>query len=175
MPVMSKLQRAKMAKEYASGSSLAELSRAYGVSDDTVRAHCYPKKPTAKEFTPNRVESEGRKQTYRENINWALGAAGEYLRTKARPKMCPNDSAWFLYCCAIEEPKDFLAKVSAVEKSAEEVGGSEIKKSTRKSLVEIETFLEMLDGEEEESETTDGNSDTMRPLQDSAPSVVCSD
>lgn len=166
MPVMTKLQRARMAKGFASGSSLAELSREYGVSEDTVRTHCYPKKPSTKEFAPDRVESEGKKQSYRENINWAMEAAGEYLRTKVRPKICPNDSAWFLYCCAIEEPKDFLAKVSAVEKSTEDPTGAESKKSTKKSLAEIETFLENLNGKEEKSETTNGSSDIVRPLQD---------
>jgi len=139
---------------FAGGDTITEIARDLGLTETTVRKHC----SQGCQNNSNRVESEGKQQTYRENLAWALNAAGEYMRTKARQKTCPNDSAWFLYCAALEEPKDFLAKVSAVEKSADDTEGKEFKRSTRKSLEEIERFLEDLDyGKEEKSETAVGD------------------
>ena len=58
--------------------------------------------------------------SYRENLRWALDAAGEFQRTKNYPVECPNNSAWYLLTQAIEDAKDFLAKLGQVEVKASE-------------------------------------------------------
>jgi hypothetical protein len=125
------------------GKSRKSVAKAFNVSLKTISHHAGP--------IHGKVQSLGKEQTYRENINWAMTAAGSFLRTGEKPTVCPNDSAWFLYNQACDEPKDFLAKVGAVEKGAESAEDPEIKKSTRKTLAEIETFLEKLDEENQEN------------------------
>ena len=127
---------AEMKRRFDLGEDIESLSAAYKVSPRTVARQCAEKEV---------VQSSGIEQSYRANINWALSAAGEFSRTGIEPKTCPNDAAWFLYQQAIDDPKDFMAKVSAVEKSAESEDGKEDKKSTKKTLSEIESFLERLE------------------------------
>jgi len=89
--------------------------------------------------------NEEKEQTYRENLNWAISAAGEFLRTNREPGKCPNNIAWFLYKQAIAEPKDFMAKVTQIEsKIVDDITTQEINRSVKHSLQEIETFLENL-------------------------------
>ena len=136
-----------MRRRLDAGESRKSIARLFNCSLKTISHHAGP--------IHNRVQSLGKEQTYRENINWALTAAGAFLRTREKPTECPNDAAWFLYNQACDEPKDFLAKVGAVEKGAESSDDPEIKKSTRKTLAEIETFLEKLDEENHSEENTE--------------------
>ena len=127
----------EMKRRYDRGESIPDLAISYNAHPRTIRRYVCP--------TIKRVKSEGIKQTYRENINWALSTAGEFLRTEVEPETCPNDAAFFLYQQAIDDPKDFMAKVAAIEKSAEDSADNTVKVSTKKTLSEIESFLERLE------------------------------
>ena len=100
------------------------------------------KEPTAKPTSYN-CKLLGVQQTHRENLQWAMNAAGEFMRTGQSPVKCPNNSAWFLYVQAVDEPKDFLAKVTSVESKADDGESTrQVKESTKNSLEEINAFLE---------------------------------
>lgn len=139
-------QRDELRRRYANGENAEDIAKYFNLHVSTVRKigrRRIPKEIVP--FDPTSVRSEGREQTYRENLNWAINAAGEHLRTKKNPMICPNDAAWFLYCQAIEEPKDFMQKVGQVEsKAAEEDPRKDIVRSSRKTLEEIKDFLENL-------------------------------
>ena len=98
------------------------------------------------------IPSQGKKQSYRENLRWAIDAAGKRIRTKEEPDECPNDSAWYLYVQAIQDPKDFLAKVGQIEakSSAKEELEEDDRKQATKSIEEIDEMLATL--EEEKSD-----------------------
>ena len=98
------------------------------------------------------VPSDGRELSYRENIRWAAAAAGRWLRIRKEPESTPNDSAWFFYVMAKEEPKDFMTKISAVE--AKDTGEGEDERVTRregnrmiKQLDDMIGELSMIEGE----------------------------
>ncbi len=83
--------------------------------------------------------------SYRDNLSWAMAAAGEFLRTKQNPGLCPNDSAWFLYVQAVEAPKEFMAKVGQIEsKNDEGEGRRELIKGGRRSIRELDAMLDEL-------------------------------
>lgn len=94
------------------------------------------------------VVFEDRDCTYRENLTWAMGAAGEYLHTKQHPGLCPNYSAWFLYMQAVENPKEFLTRIGQIEaKNDESETKRALMKGGRKSVAEIDAMLEELEEE----------------------------
>jgi AraC-like DNA-binding protein len=163
-------KRRLIQKRYAEGVGIEELARDYGMSPKTIKKHC----GGAHGPRSLRVESEGRVQSYRDNLAWAMQAAGEYLRTQKRPSICPNDSAFFLYHQAIDDPKDFLSKVAAIEKGVDDSDDREGRASTKRTLNEIKAFLRGLDAPEENNETkaedqaTTGISDSVRQLPDFA-------
>lgn len=97
-------------------------------------------------------ENEGRKQSHRENLNWALEAAGLFLRTNEQPKICPNDKAYFLYRQACSDGKEFLTKVTQVESKSgsDEEADRLSKQGSERSIQELEEMLETL-GEKEEA------------------------
>ena len=68
------------------------------------------------------VKCDGVQQSYRENLSWAMAAAGERLRTGAKPSACPNDAAWYLYIQAVDSPKEFLQRIGQIEVK-ERLGG----------------------------------------------------
>jgi hypothetical protein len=143
-PQLTPEQIAEMQKRYAAGETISELVRAYGKCRATVQRWCGPVLLNVdKPKQEKRVLSEGIEQTYRENLRWALNAAGEFALTGLRPDTCPNHSAWFLYTQAVDEPKDFMAKVaqmeSKVDVSEEE---QEMKRGSRKTIEEIHQLLE---------------------------------
>lgn len=93
------------------------------------------------------IISEGVAQSYRENLAWAMSAAGEYLRTGQHPTSCPNDAALYLYCQAIESPREFMQQVRQVEGRADDPGASAGRRAAKRSIEEIEQMLEALDEE----------------------------
>ncbi len=103
------------------------------------------------------VICEGKKQPYRQSLNWALNNAGTFLRTGLEPVTCPCDIAWYLYVQAKNEPKDFLGKVNQVEMKgdSESEDVKNAKKSGRRSIAEIDAMLATL---EEESDERDDDS-----------------
>jgi len=90
------------------------------------------------------IESEDIVQSHRKNLQWAIKAAGKFLRTKQKPETCPNDAAFFLFMQAIDQPKEFMAKVTQIESKQEEEEEADIKKSCKRSIEEIEKILEKL-------------------------------
>lgn len=95
------------------------------------------------------VKSEGKEQSHRDNLNWAISAAGETLRTGKRPTVCPNDAAYYLFMQAIDEPKDFLSRFTQVENKSSD--GDEDPRSARavqRSVDELDRMLDALDEEE---------------------------
>jgi hypothetical protein len=153
---------------YMTGEKISALGREYACGRCTIDRHVKDLRHKVSiemdEESNAKITSEGKQQSYRENLAWAIDAAGEFIRTKNAPKTCPNNSAWFLYCQAIKDPKDFHAKVSSIEKGADDALDKEVIKSTRKTLGEIEHFLERLD-EKEKDKAPARVSNEVRQLQ----------
>lgn len=138
---------------------LTRLFREYDVSEYDTNPESHPQivhfghTPGAA-FASTQIICEGIEQSYRESLRWAIEAAGAYLRTDQQPTTCPCDAAWYLYRQAIEEPKDFLAKVGQIESKgdAESEERRSFRKAGQRSVQEIDAMLSELeapDGEEE--------------------------
>ncbi len=96
------------------------------------------------------VVCEGKQQSYRDSLNWAIEAAGKYIRTGQSPVSCPCDAAYYLYDQAVKEPKDFLGRLGQVEsKGVGNEPDSDIRRAGRRSLREIEEFLKGLTNDSE--------------------------
>jgi hypothetical protein len=99
------------------------------------------------------VVNEGLNLSYRENLNWALAAAGEFLRKGSSPSSCPNDQAYYLYVQATESPKEFMQRLGQVESK----GDSELdanramRGEAKRSINEIEEMLDTLGGNKDEN------------------------
>jgi len=96
----------------------------------------------------NKVRSDNKKQSYRENLAWAMASAGEFMRTGETPAACPNDSAWYLYIQACKSPKDFCQRVAQVESKGSEENAGEVA-SARRSISELDAMLEELEEEDQ--------------------------
>lgn len=90
-------------------------------------------------------------RSYRENLRWAVDAAGRYQRTKKAPEECPNDSAYYLYQQALQDPKDFLAKLGQMETKVNERENEleDYERAGKRSINEIDDMLQTLDEENE--------------------------
>jgi hypothetical protein len=148
---------AELRRRNRAGETLVSLAREYGLDASNLARMM--------KAATGGVHCEDKDQSYRENLAWALRAAGETLRTKKQPLSCPNNSAWFLYVQACEEPKDFMAKVNQMEAKSD--NGEEEKRqqqqSTRHSLAQVEDFLDYVEsnyGTTKETQT--GNQDDSR-------------
>ncbi|MFA5767073.1 MAG: hypothetical protein WC919_04070 [Candidatus Paceibacterota bacterium] len=147
-PEFNNSERASIRKKYMAGDTLEALAKEFHSDPCEIR----------KVVTEGRgcIKCEEREQSYRENMVWAMAAAGEFIRTGLPPLTCPNNTAWFLYTQACDEPKDFMAKVNSLE--AKNDNGDEAKRqlqsSTKKSLAEIEAFLDFVETEEFENGET---------------------
>jgi len=132
---LSANQKQDLLRRYASGEPVTPMAKEYGISEAYARRLC------TKNINSFRVTSENKEQSYRENLNWALSAVGEFLRTNRRPETCPNNAAWFLYQQACTEPKDFMAKVAQVEKGDDGEAERLTRKSAQRSIAEIDEML----------------------------------
>ncbi|MFZ5830561.1 MAG: hypothetical protein ACOY3P_10755 [Planctomycetota bacterium] len=133
-------EREEMVRRFAAGESLRQLAEAYSVSVAAVRKH------VNRRMTSLRVLCDNQVLSYQENVRWALKAAGEFIRTGQRPKRCPNDSAWFLYVRAVEDPKEFMAKVAQLELRADDDAAQrETKRHAEASIEEIDAILANLE------------------------------
>ncbi len=160
----SNKRKREVLARFFGGETKKALALEYGIAESTVNrwrmeAGIYKNKHTIK-IRPemddlgnpinsvsgyNKVECEGKELDYKDNLRWALEAAGEFIRTKSPIKSCPNNQAFYLYVQAIREPKDFLAKISAMEaKEKPEVVDDEWQKECTKTEEEITRFLEEL-------------------------------
>jgi hypothetical protein len=110
-------------------------------------------RPKQQKVTPSGLnlptECADKEQSYRENLRWAINAAGEFLRSGKRPAICPNNSAWYLFVQATKDPKDFLGRVGQIESKGEDDSDKELRVSTKHSIEEIELFLQELQQGEE--------------------------
>lgn len=98
------------------------------------------------------IRCENREQSHRENLAWAIQAAGERLRTGRDPATCPNDSAFYLYTQARDDPKDFLARFTSIEAKRGD-GDSVNRAQSGKAVSEINMMLStILDDTPEEGE-----------------------
>ena len=138
---------------------LFRLFREYDLSSFDPNPDSHPQirqfgEPKSKDT--DEVFCEGKKQPYRQSLNWALDAAGNFLRTGKEPVTCPCDAAWYLYEQAKNEQKDFLAKINQVEmrgdSESEDVRNA--KKSGRRSIAEIDAMLRELESEDERDDNS---------------------
>jgi len=106
-------------------------------------------------------------QTFQENLAWAIQSAGLLLRTKQKPTECPNDTAFFLYQQACEDPKGFLGRFAQIEGKMSGEKDNELEKESKRSVAEIEEQLQALDEvkkpevKESEVEEHDPNQDLL--------------
>jgi len=101
------------------------------------------------------IVCEGIEKSYRDNLRWAAEAAGHFLRDKTQVESCPNNTAWYLYVQAIESPKEFMAKVGQIEVKVdvEEERRQNSRNESKRTISEIESYLEELIEEEENGKT----------------------
>ena len=140
----------RASKEY---ECLHRLFREYDLKAFDPNPESHPNLVMKSDIAPDNtlagVVCEERVQTYRQSLQWAIEAAGCYLRTGQRPASCPCDTAFYLYQQAIAEPKDFLGRVGQIE--AKGVGDSEEDKDTKRagkrSIKELESMLAELLGD----------------------------
>jgi hypothetical protein len=125
---------------------LRKLFREYDVSLWDPNPMSHPDVPNENQIASTGVVSEGIEQSHRENLRWAIEAAGRALRTGEAPKTAPNDSAYYLYRQALDEPKDFMGKVNQIEakgdSDADERASS--KRLGQRTVAEINQMLENL-------------------------------
>jgi hypothetical protein len=97
------------------------------------------------------MANEGRGLSHRENLLWAVEAAGEYLRTGAPPTSCPNSTAFFLFMQALEEPKDVFGKMTQIAIKAD-TERTEHRAACKRSTDEIAEMLQLLIDEPEKDD-----------------------
>jgi len=131
-----------------------DLSRWIPVKKEDAPAQTTDPHPPSAPKEDGGLVVDGHEQSYRDNLRWAIEAAGVYMRTKAQPEKCPNNAAYYLYTQAIEAPKDFMAKVGQIEskEDTEAKNKANIRKESRKSVDEINEYLDELDLDNEESD-----------------------
>jgi predicted transcriptional regulator len=139
MPSISKAAHDDIIESHEKGESTNSISARLGLKEDTVRRHIKSSQHST---------IAGRELSYRENLNWAISAAGEHSITRMHPKDCPNNTAWFLYKQALKEPKDFMAKFGQVESKSDSGENDRlVKQGTKHSIEEIDAFLKGLKNE----------------------------
>ena len=134
----------RASKEYP---CLTRLFREYDVADFDPNPESHPQIQHFGQKPAIVATSEGREQSYRDNLRWAIETAGTYMRTGNHPSTCPNDAAWYLYRQAIEEPKDFLSRVGQVESKGDNEAEEQrlSRKSGQRSLAELNEMLDTLE------------------------------
>lgn len=103
-------------------------------------------------FDFSKITCEEKEQGYRENLRWAINAAGTYLRTKRHPESCPCNAALYLYRQAISEPKDFITKVGQLENKREDNKKESLRRSVKRAVAEIDSMLIELESADERTE-----------------------
>lgn len=100
---------------------------------------------------PGGMKCENRELSYRENLDWAIEAAGKERNEGQAPETCPNNTAFYLYHQARENPKEFLGKFTqmagrGIDEAEEQ---RHARKGGERSISEIEEMLETLTPAEE--------------------------
>lgn len=133
------------------GQAIIEAAKEFPCLERLVQE--YDSTPIKKEKeSTGEVQVEGRELSHRENLNWAIEAAGKFQRIREKPKSVPNDSAFYLYHLAIDEPKDFLGKFNQIEARGddEQEKQQQIRKRGQRTIDEINDMLKTLEEEETE-------------------------
>ena len=128
---------------------LKRLFREYNVNDYDPNPDSHPGIEHWGQKVPmDGVENENLEQSFRENLAWAIEAAGKYLRTGEAPTSTPNDGAYFLFKQACEEPKDFLGKFTQVEGRGDDDKEKQrlVSRGGKKAIEEIDEMLSSLTG-----------------------------
>jgi len=132
---------------------LHRLFREYDLRefDPNPESHAEVKHYGAGKLPDGSIEIGDEPQSYRDSLRWALDAAGRRLNGE-EVTSAPCSAAFYLFRQAIEEPKDFLAKVSQLEvkADAETQAMRSARKASARAIAEIEAMLEELEVEEEE-------------------------
>lgn len=130
---------------------LKMIFRDYDIKEFDPKPESHPdilyKSDLVSDNTLNGVVCENTEQTYKENLQWAISAAGKERRTGEKPKTCPNDTAYYLYIQAISEPKEFMSRLGQVEikhSNSESEEDKEINRSGKRSVKEIEYMVQEL-------------------------------
>jgi len=154
-------------KRYIVGEPLKEIAADYGVKPTTLRNRFVRNgvkrgenmdqgltrsvvDTIKREQANERIECEDIHQSYRQNLAWAIDAAGHYLRTKEFPATCPNNSAYFLLQQALDSPKEFMTKVNQIEGRKDEEDQT-LQAASKRAIEEIDAMLATLledEGEE---------------------------
>lgn len=90
----------------------------------------------------------------RENLTWAIEAAGEERSPEGGPPSeCPNWAAYFLYLQALSDPNNFTSKYLQAEmRVGEDEDDERRRKSGKRSINEINEMLELLNQKPEGEE-----------------------
>lgn len=93
--------------------------------------------------------------SYREALRWAASAAGLHLRTGQEIYECPCDTAYYLYQCAIGDPKDFISKLGTMEnrEDMDDILERSTRKQTERTVAEIDKWLSEVDEKVQHGET----------------------
>jgi len=143
----------QVVERWIGGESGKHLAKCFDTTEGVITSILNDAKAVRPKRQPKPKEPEGvlclkKEQSYRENLRWAIDAAGEHLRSGKQPAACPNNSSWYLYMQAVKDPKDFLGRVGQIESKGEEDPDRELRTSTKHSIEEINMFLESLQQEE---------------------------
>jgi hypothetical protein len=142
---------------------LKRLFREFDVSEYDPHPESHPDTPEPEKKRESTIRNEGRELPYRENISWALTAAGEYLRKGEEPKSCPNDQAYFLYVQAKEQPKEFMQRLGQVESKGDDDREEKrlARKSSNRAIKEIDAMLAELETWKNSTPTTEEKEGSM--------------
>lgn len=143
----------RASKEY---KCLHQLLREYDLRSFDPNPESHPNVLMKADLAPDAslagVICDNKEQTYRQSLQWAIDAAGCFMRTGKAPTSCPCDTAYYLYQQAIAEPKDFLGRVGQIESKG--VGESEeekdLKRAGKRSVKELESMLQEILGDRHE-------------------------
>jgi transcriptional regulator with XRE-family HTH domain len=123
-------------------AEISDIPATIVLTSDT--PNCTPPPP------PPKISCLDIEQTFHENLSWAIQSAGLLLRTKRKPTECPNDTAFFLYQQACEDPKGFLGRFALIQgRLGDDKEDAELQKEGQRSVAEIEEQLQALNEVEE--------------------------
>jgi len=151
-------EQTQIAKLYQSGVQTKVLAREFNVCHMTIhqvlkdfqipRRHqvlrAKPNKTALSSMNPKIIPISKIEQSHLENLEWAMDAAGHFLRCNEEPKCAPNNAAYYLYQMALKEPKDFFNRFNQTFKGGEDEEQKDTKRASKRSIEEITMMLEAL-------------------------------
>ncbi len=164
-PKLNEEQKEEILQKYKEGAFQKDLAKEFNTTPQTIHKYILragilrepgqlpvPAEPTAPPRRPHRAKKVlclNIEQTFQENLEWAIQSAGLSLRTEKKPTQCPNDTAYFLYTQACEDPKGFLGRFAQIQgKMVGEKENEELQQEGKRAISEIEEQLQTLDATE---------------------------